>query len=450
MRGEHWVLLVMVAVLGFLLGDLLAWSTRASIRSQPSLRETRASSAPPASRGRADPIPAGAVTAPPAFVPAPVSESSLVSLSALSAVRVPSRPEVARFVRYYSAGSGRGSVSVWLRRARAHVHMIERTLQRYGVPKELLAVAIIESGMQPDAVSPAGATGLWQFMPETAREYQLYVGDGFDERRDPVLATDAAARHLRDLYLTFRDWSLALAAYNAGLGRVREKLDSSGSDDFWTLCARAGSLAQETVDYVPKVLAMVTILTRLQSHGFAPIAADEQEGDYLRIGLPGLPVSLVARALGMSAATLRQLNPSIVGGRIPDSPTHASVLVPSDRLHLAQLLVVPLMRELDDHRLIGRVDRLQRGAVVASQSRGCVIEPCAPTGGEEEWDRLLEVVGGALERTYQLQSGDTAQKVADQFGIDAALLLKHNDVGDPRRMQVGQLLRLPELNPKPL
>lgn len=464
MRGEHWVLLVMCALLGFLVGDLLAWSTRASVHgSSTTPMRTRAMAAPPVLAPASTGPDFGESSQPqpkPPRVPdassassawSTVFERSEVSAAplALAAVVVPARSEVARFVRYYSAGPGRGSVSVWLRRARPHVRMIQRTLQSYGVPKELLAVAIIESGMQPDAVSPAGATGMWQFMPETARGYQLYIGDGFDERRDPELATNAAARHLRDLYLEFRDWPLALAAYNAGLRRVREELQHSASEDFWTLAERRGSLAQETVDYVPKVLAMVTILTRLGAHGFAPITDDEQRGDYVRMNLPGLPVSLAARALGMSTAALRQLNPSIVGERIPDLQTRAAVLLPSDRLNLAQLLVVPLVHELDDHRLIKRVDRLQRGAIVASRNPGCGSDPCASLGSQEDWERLIEVVGGS-GRTYQLRSGDTAQKVADHFGVDAALLLKHNEVRDPRRMQVGQLLRLPKLDQKPL
>lgn len=448
MRDKHWGLLVMLAVLGFLVGDHLAWSKGAWSSGQPrlgyktqdpSVNAPQPPSVSPARRRPSEPAAPPAVDEP---EPAP---------GALPAVAVPARAEVARFVRYFAAASGRSSVSIWLQRAGLYVRMIRETLGRHGVPRELLAVAIVESGMQPDAVSPAGATGMWQFMSDTARAYQLHVGEDFDERRDPTLATRAAARHLRDLYLEFRDWPLALAAYNAGITRVREQLDATASDDFWTLTQRSDVLAQETVDYVPKVLAMVSILTRLSSHGFAPIAGDDLGDDYTRVTLrPGLELVGVARGLGLPNAALRQLNPAIVGGHIPDSGQYATLTIPSDRLRLAQLLVMPWGSGLDDLRVVRRAEQLQRGAVVPSLHQACVIEPCAPTGDNESWERLLAAVGGTAVQTYQVQRGDTPQKVADQFGVDAALLMEHNGVNDARRIRVGQLLRLPELERQPL
>lgn len=449
MRDKHWALLVMVAVLGFLVGDRLAWSDRARIREQspwkgadPSAPPVRQSSLPAAERSKSD------ATRPHETPRVAALTSDVVPLPA---VAIPTRSEVARYVRYYSAGSGRASVSIWLRRAGPYVRMIRRTLQEYGVPTELLAVAIIESGMQPDAVSPAGATGMWQFMSETARSYQLQVDEGVDERRDPELATDAAARHLRDLYLELRDWSLALAAYNAGLTRVREELNTTASDDFWALTQRSQVLTRETVDYVPKVLAMMSILSHLSSHGFAPMTGDELGDGYVRVTLgAGLELSRVARGLGMSSRALGQINPAIVGGRTPRSDPGATLTIPSDRLRLAQLLVVPLARGLDDRRLVRRAEQLQRGAVVPSLPRACVMEPCAPAGDSDGWERLIEAIGGAAVQTYQVQRGDTPQKLADRFGIDAASLMEHNGVSDPRRIQVGQLLRLPELDRKAL
>jgi hypothetical protein len=123
------------------------------------------------------------------------------------------------------------------------------------VPVELLAVAHVESGFSPTALSPKGARGIWQFMPSTARRYGLAVDGLVDERTHPEHSTRAAARYLRDLYAQFGDWKLALAAYNAGEGRVWSVIRRTGVRDFDEM-ARRGLLPAETIRYVPKVMAL--------------------------------------------------------------------------------------------------------------------------------------------------------------------------------------------------
>jgi membrane-bound lytic murein transglycosylase D len=127
-------------------------------------------------------------------------------------------------------------------------------LRAHGLPEELIAVVAVESGFRPSVLSPKGARGLWQLMPETARRYGLAVGREADERLDPLKSTHAAARYLSDLYAQFADWPLALAAYNAGEQRVERALSRMGARDFWTL-ARHAALPKETRAYVPAVLS---------------------------------------------------------------------------------------------------------------------------------------------------------------------------------------------------
>jgi soluble lytic murein transglycosylase-like protein len=126
-------------------------------------------------------------------------------------------------------------------------------LREHGLPGELLSVVSVESGFDPLALSPKGARGLWQLIPETARRYGLVVDGRRDERLDPIKSTAAAARYLKDLYLQFQDWPLALAAYNAGEDRVQRSLDRVGVRDFWAL-SRQAALPEETRRYVPAVL----------------------------------------------------------------------------------------------------------------------------------------------------------------------------------------------------
>jgi hypothetical protein len=136
---------------------------------------------------------------------------------------------------------------------------VEPILDNEGVPRELLAVVLIESAAQPFAASPREARGLWQFIPGTARQYGLAVTGSVDERVSVGVATRAAARYLRDLYSHFQDWPLALAGYNAGQGAVDGALERSGASTFWQLKSSAW-LPEETRNYVPAVLAAMQLL----------------------------------------------------------------------------------------------------------------------------------------------------------------------------------------------
>ena len=164
----------------------------------------------------------------------------------------PLHPAVNQFVRYFQ-GAGAGTWRASLRRLEPMRPMIEGIFDEEGVPRDLLWLGLVESGYRPSARSPKNAAGVWQFIPDTARRFGLSVGRE-DERLDTVKATRAAAKYLRFLYQTFGDWHLALAAYNAGEGRVEAAIARGGTRDFWTLSS-VGHLPRETVAYVPAVLA---------------------------------------------------------------------------------------------------------------------------------------------------------------------------------------------------
>jgi membrane-bound lytic murein transglycosylase D len=132
---------------------------------------------------------------------------------------------------------------------------LTRILREENLPTELLAVALVESGFNPLALSPKGARGIWQFMPATAAAYGLSASPDQDHRTHPEHSTRAAARYLRDLYRQFGDWKLALAAYNTGEGRVQRIIDRTGIRDFEEM-SRRGLLPLETRNYVPAVLAV--------------------------------------------------------------------------------------------------------------------------------------------------------------------------------------------------
>jgi soluble lytic murein transglycosylase-like protein len=141
---------------------------------------------------------------------------------------------------------------------------LTRILTEERLPIEALSVALVESGFNPLALSPKGARGIWQLMPDTARRYGLAVAPGNDHRTHPEHATRAAARYLQDLYRMFSDWKLALAAYNAGEGRVQRAIEQAGVSDFDEL-ARRRLLPLETRNYVPAVLAAWSQMSRAQT-----------------------------------------------------------------------------------------------------------------------------------------------------------------------------------------
>lgn len=228
--------------------------------------------------------------------------------------------EVDRWLMHYLTDTGRrGGLETALDRMGRYERLIVESLRRHGAPRELLYLPIIESEFLETATSHAGATGIWQFMPGTARLYGLEVSAYVDERRDPVRSTDAAVRHLRDLYGRFGSWHLALAAYNAGSGRVdgalRRHAGARGGDDllYWRV---RPFLPRETRRYVPLYLAAAKLARDPQAAGLRTVPAPPLA--FAEVWVPGgVPLDAVARQRGLDAAALRHLNPHLVRGMTP-------------------------------------------------------------------------------------------------------------------------------------
>ena len=175
---------------------------------------------------------------------------------------------------------------------------------------------MIESGFNPDAVSRASAVGPWQFMKPTGLEYGLRYDAWVDERRDFVKATDAAARHFKDLYRRFGTWPLAMAAYNAGIGAVSRAVKLMGTNDFWRL-AELGALPTEATRYVPKAMAAMVIGHNADRYGFGEVKR-ETPVPSVPISVPGATdVQAFAKSLRIPSAAILDLNPELLRGYTP-------------------------------------------------------------------------------------------------------------------------------------
>jgi membrane-bound lytic murein transglycosylase D len=263
----------------------------------------------------------------------PMDDLDLASEDGLSRLQLPDlRVSVTHralsYVHFFSGTDrGRRMFETWLKRSGRYQELIRAALRESRLPEYLLWVAMIESGFDPRATSPAGAVGLWQFMPSTGGAYGLARSSMVDERRNPVRATRAAASHFRDLFLRFGNWDLALAAYNMGDEQLVDAIDRYGTSDFAELARRA-AIPAETAAYVPKVAAAAIIANNLDRFGFdtVDLARPVEAGE---IAVPaGVSLSLVARAAGVATSVVRTLNPDLLHDRVPNGRVDHLVMVP--------------------------------------------------------------------------------------------------------------------------
>ena len=307
-------------------------------------------------------------------------------------------PKVEIWLRYFQT-KGRSVFMKWLVRSRSYEPLVVPLLQEQGLPRELFFLAMIESGFSNTASSRVRATGTWQFMKRTAKHYGLKIDYWVDERRDPVKSTLAAARYLKELYARFGDWYLAIAAYNAGPGKVNRAIRKTKSRDFWVL-ARSRYLRSETKHYVPKMLAALIIASDPEKHGFK-VSPD------LRHTTPSYAVSLdkprllkdISLALGIRPSLLKRWNPELLRGVTP-----------------------PLRRSGDRYEL-----RLPK--IVAERFQAI--------------EERLQVVTIEDVKMYRIQHGDTLSAIARRHKISMRKILELNPKLQPRRLRPGRRIAIP-------
>lgn len=306
---------------------------------------------------------------------------------------------VERWIEFFSVRS-RDRFATYLARAGRYEGMIRERLREAQLPEDLLYLAMIESGMNPNAYSRAHAVGMWQFIRGTGRRYGLEIDYWVDERRDPFKATDAAIAHLADLYDEFGSWYLAAAAYNAGAGRVSRGIRRTGSTDFWDL-SDARVLRRETRNYVPKLIAAATIAKNPGEYGFDTVVPEEPL-EFETVTVPdATSFDVLADAAGVSEDDIRLLNPQF--------PRR----------------VTPPGRQVEVRVPVGKT------AVFAANYAK------VPASERVTWSE------------HRVRQGETLGHIAQLYGTSVTAIRAANNYVNPRRLQIGQRLIIPRAGASP-
>jgi len=357
--------------------------------------------------------------------------------------------QVLAYINYFKTPRGSAIVETGLRRSGRYRDMVRRVLKEEGLPQDLIYLAQAESAFQPQAVSRAGARGMWQFMTFAGHKYGLQKTWWVDERQDPEKATRAAARDLRDLYDQFGDWYLAMAAYNSGAGTVQKAVERTGYADFWELYHR-GVLPKETQNYVPIILALTLISKDPARYGIDYEPEPAVKADPVKLG-QAIDLRLVAETIDTDLETLRGLNPELLRLVTPPDPDFVLRLPEgSAERFFAEIAAIPPEKWVSWRR--HRVEQGETLSAIARQYRVTATEiadanELAPGATLEEGQKLIIPAAARAEGgtgkviRYRVRRTDTISTIADEFDVTPAELRKWNHLKGNRAPR-GASLRI--------
>jgi membrane-bound lytic murein transglycosylase D len=325
---------------------------------------------------------------------------------------IPDHPAIDTCVRRFSE-KNHSSFQTQLDRAHFYAVPAQEIFARKGLPKDLIYVALVESGFSPTARSHANAVGMWQIVPKTGNRFGLEQNKWVDERRHPMKAAQAAANYLSLLYDQFGSWSLALAAYNAGENAVQGALDKSGLKTFWDLLDN-GYLPAETRDYVPKVFAAVKIIRNPDLYGFR-LDSEHFIARHDTVRVPGgLKLSWVGKQIGVPKELLENCNPELCQSTTPPACSNYELCLP-----------------------IGTGDDLL--AAIARH----------PQHEEKPVGKGAAVPRSSALTSSRVKSGDTWSSLARRHKCSVTTLAALNGMKPWQPLKAGQALKLPAEAPPP-
>jgi len=335
-------------------------------------------------------------------------ESFRASETELPEIMVPEFEEIPEDVQVYVQkwlnyfqGRGREHMERYLTRSTRYERLMKRILRENGVPEDIIYIALIESGFSPRAISRSRAVGYWQFIRGTGKRYGLAINTFVDERRDPVLATQAAADYFKGLYSEFNSWFLSMASYNVGEGRVRREINRNKTRDIWALVKKR-RLPKETLNYVPKFLAARLIARKPEAYGFKDLPYEPPiEFETARF-TQSINMKTLADKLNVDYAELKRLNPKFRGEVAPVVGSNLELRLPLNTKDAALALA-----------------------------------------GEVGVKDLVFVPDQGETDVYKVRSGDTLLKIAKRFKTSVAHLKEINDFKRRSRLKPGRTIFVP-------
>ncbi len=328
-------------------------------------------------------------------------------------MEMPYNDIVRKFIDTYT-GRLRTHVSFMLSACNFYMPLFEEALDAYGLPIELKYLPIIESALNPSAVSRAGATGLWQFMLSTGKLYGLESNSLVDERRDPIKATWAAARYLKDMYDIYHDWNLVIAAYNCGPGNINKAIRrADGKTDYWEIYRY---LPRETRGYVPAFIAANYVMTYYCKHNICPMETNIPKATDTVQVTRDLHFQQIADLCHVPLDEIKSLNPQYKRNIIPGLSKPRTLRLPTEAISA----FLDLQDTIYAHRASEFFKNRRTVAVAGQGSSGS-------TEGNLTW--------------YRIRQGDTLGGIARKFGVSVRQLrrwngLRGNNIRAGRRLKI--------------
>ncbi|MBR1394726.1 MAG: transglycosylase SLT domain-containing protein [Prevotella sp.] len=344
---------------------------------------------------------------------------------------MPYNDVVHKFIDRY-AGRLRHSVSYMLGASNFYLPIFEEALEAYGLPLELKYLPIIESALNPKAVSRVGATGLWQFMLVTGKQYGLEVNTLVDERRDPVKASYAAAHYLSDLYKIFGDWSLVIASYNCGPGNINKAIHRAGGQkDYWQIYPY---LPRETRGYVPAFIAANYIMTYYSAHNICAMTTRLPEKTDTVVVNRNIHLTQIADVLGIDINVLRTLNPEYRRDIVPGTTKPSAI----------KMALADVTRFIDNQDSIFNYN----ASSLLSRRDEVYVNDDIPTFSSSKKGRKGRTTASRRTRSktsggrsVTVRRGETLSQIARRNGTTVAKLRKLNGIRGSN-IQAGKKLKV--------
>lgn len=340
-----------------------------------------------------------------------------------TAIEMPFNAVVRSYINMYT-GKKRSLVESMLGMSLYYMPIFEQAIEREGIPNELKFLPVIESALNPDAVSRAGATGLWQIMLPTARGLGLEVNALVDERRDPIRSSEAATKYLRQLYEIYNDWTLAIAAYNCGPGNVNKALRRCEGEkkDFWAIYPY---LPAETRGYVPCFIAANYVMTYYHKHNISPALAKKPIlTDSVHVNRR-IHFQQIANVLHIPVEELQILNPQYRKQEIPGDIKPYALVLPANQIY-AYIM--------SEDAIAGYQSDAYTRRDVVEPSTG--MEPTQGTfnGQEGEWVTTEQI------KYHKVRRNETLSSIAKKYGVTLRSLKRAN--GNVSKLRRGQTLKI--------